>query len=77
VVVPTSRVGIQNAQQERIMAVPKRKMSKSKSRSRKASAWRVGRTARSTCPNCGASKRPHRACGNCGWYAGRQAIEVD
>ncbi|NDH87486.1 MAG: 50S ribosomal protein L32, partial [Actinobacteria bacterium] len=55
------------------MAVPKRKMSKSKSRSRKASAWRVGRTARSACPNCGASKRPHRACGNCGWYAGRQA----
>ena len=59
------------------MAVPKKKMSKSKSRSRRASAWRIGPAARSACPRCGATKRPHRACGNCGWYAGRQAIDVD
>jgi len=59
------------------MAVPKKKMSKSKSRSRRASAWRVGPTARSACPRCGATKRPHRACGTCGFYGGRQAIEID
>ncbi|RMH79504.1 MAG: 50S ribosomal protein L32 [Actinomyces sp.] len=59
------------------MAVPKKKTSKAKSRSRRASAWRVGAPARGTCPRCGAVKRPHRACGNCGWYHGRQAIDVD
>ena len=23
------------------------------------------------------AKLPHVVCGNCGWYAGRQAIDVD
>ena len=35
------------------------------------------RPSRSLCPRCGATKVPHVVCGNCGWYAGRQAIEVD
>ena len=30
-----------------------------------------------SCPNCGEAKLPHRVCGNCGYYAGRQAIEVE
>ena len=59
------------------MAVPKKKMSKAKSRSRRSSAWRVQASARSTCPRCSAVKRPHRVCGNCGFYGGRQAIDVD
>ena len=59
------------------MAVPKKKTSKSKSRSRRASAWRVGASARGACDRCGSTKRPHRVCGNCGWYAGRRAIGVD
>jgi large subunit ribosomal protein L32 len=59
------------------MAVPKKKTSKSKSRSRRASAWNITTTARSTCPRCGAVKPPPVVCGNCGWYHGRQAIEVD
>ena len=59
------------------MAVPKKKTSKSKSRSRRASAWRIQTAARSTCPRCGAVKRPHVVCTNCGWYNGRQAIAVD
>ena len=59
------------------MAVPKKKTSKSKSRSRRASAWKITTTARSTCPRCGAVKHPHVVCGNCGWYHGRQAIDVD
>ena len=32
------------------MAVPKKKTSKSKSRSRRASAWKITAPARSTCP---------------------------
>ncbi|MAP74642.1 MAG: 50S ribosomal protein L32 [Actinobacteria bacterium] len=59
------------------MAVPKKKTSKAKGRSRRASAWTLGRAARSACDRCGATKRPHRICGNCGWYAGRQAVDVD
>jgi large subunit ribosomal protein L32 len=59
------------------MAVPKKKTSKAKSRSRRASAWTISRPARSLCPHCGSAKRPHVVCGNCGWYRGRQAIDVD
>ncbi|MDE0116305.1 MAG: 50S ribosomal protein L32 [bacterium] len=58
------------------MAVPKKKTSKAKGRSRRASAWRLAAPAQSTCPRCGAPKRPHRVCRECGWYAGREAVEV-
>lgn len=59
------------------MAVPKKKTSKAKSRSRRASAWKLGTAARSICPRCDAAKLPHVVCGNCGWYNNRQAIDVD
>ena len=59
------------------MAVPKKRMSKSKTRSRRAAAWRVDPTPRSVCDQCGAVKLSHRVCANCGWYKGRQAIEVE
>ena len=29
------------------------------------------------CPQCHQPKIPHRVCGNCGYYAGRQAVEVE
>ena len=59
------------------MAVPKKKTSKAKSRSRRASNWRLEPAARSVCPQCNRAKLPHVVCPNCGWYAGRQAIDVD
>lgn len=59
------------------MAVPKKKTSKSKSRSRRSSAWTLKEPSRSVCPRCGASKLPHVVCGTCGWYKGRHAFEVD
>lgn len=59
------------------MAVPKRKMSKSKTRSRRASAWTLDTAPRSDCPRCHVAKRPHAVCGNCGWYKDRYAIKVD
>ena len=59
------------------MAVPKKKTSKSKSRSRRASAWRLDTPAAASAPAAGAPSCPHVVCGNCGWYEGRQAIDVD
>ena len=59
------------------MAVPKKKTSKAKTRARRASNWSLNAPARSTCPQCGQVKVPHRVCGECGHYGGRQVIEVD
>jgi large subunit ribosomal protein L32 len=58
------------------MAVPKKKTSKSKSRSRRASAWTLKQPPRSICPQCRRAKLPHVVCPHCGWYHGRQAIDV-
>jgi len=58
------------------MAVPKKKTSKAKSRSRRASNWTLGAPARSVCPQCAHAKVPHTVCPNCGWYKGRQALDV-
>ncbi|MDQ1403099.1 MAG: large subunit ribosomal protein [Actinomycetota bacterium] len=59
------------------MAVPKKKTSKAKTRMRRASSWKLSAPPRSICPQCAQAKLPHVVCGNCGWYGGRQAIEVD
>ena len=28
------------------------------------------------CPQCGEVKLPHRVCGNCGYYNGREVLEI-
>ena len=58
------------------MAVPKRKKSKSKRDSRRAQHDRITLPNVSLCPNCGADVLSHRACGECGWYGGRVAVEM-
>lgn len=52
------------------MAVPKRKMSRANTRSRRAN-WKTSAVATNTCPQCGAQKQPHKACPACGVYNGR------
>ncbi len=59
------------------MPVPKKKTSKAKTRSRRAAAWTLDVPSRSLCPRCGSAKLPHVVCRACGWYAGRQAIEIN
>ena len=58
------------------MAVPKRRTSKAKRDKRRAhDAMRT--PPRSNCPQCGEPKLPHRVCGNCGTYRGREVIQTD
>ncbi|MBM3211748.1 50S ribosomal protein L32 [Candidatus Poribacteria bacterium] len=57
------------------MALPKRRLSKSRRGNRRAHlALRVRLT--NVCPKCQAVKLPHRACPECGYYKGRQVINV-
>jgi large subunit ribosomal protein L32 len=58
------------------MAVPKRRTSKSR-RDQRRSHDGLARPARSKCPQCGASKSPHRVCPSCGFYRDRTVIETD
>lgn len=57
------------------MAQPKHKTSKMKKRLRRASHHRpipkVG-----VCTSCGDPVLPHRVCGSCGQYNGRQVVSV-
>lgn len=58
------------------MAVPKRRKTRSKMRMRRAH-WRIGAPTYASCPQCHQPKLPHRVCPNCGYYAGRQAVETE
>ena len=55
------------------MAVPKRKMSRSNTRSRRAQ-WKTTLPQLMTCPNCREQKLTHVACPTCGQYNRRQVI---
>ncbi len=57
------------------MAVPARRTSKTKKRMRRTHLKKeVG--ALTTCPKCGETLRPHRACTKCGNYNGKEVIKV-
>ncbi len=57
------------------MAVPKRKMSRSNTRSRRAQ-WKTAAPTLVTCDRCRQPKLPHRACPECGTYNRRPVLEV-
>jgi large subunit ribosomal protein L32 len=59
------------------MAVPKRKVSKTRRDSRRAANFRLEAPNLSICPNCKAPKLPHRACPSCGQYQGRQVLKTE
>jgi large subunit ribosomal protein L32 len=52
------------------VAVPKRKTSRSNTRSRRAN-WKTTAATLTACPRCREPKLPHVACPSCGTYAGR------
>ncbi|NLY75455.1 MAG: 50S ribosomal protein L32 [Firmicutes bacterium] len=55
------------------MANPKNRTSRTRTRLRRAN---LKLTAPNTnlCPQCHEPKMPHRVCGNCGYYKGREVI---
>lgn len=57
------------------MGVPKRKKSKMRLRTHKASLrWHA--PLLNKCSKCGSTCRSHRACPSCGYYAGRQVLTI-
>jgi large subunit ribosomal protein L32 len=58
------------------MAVPKQKQSHSRTNKRR-SQHKITKQTVNECPRCSAPKLPHRVCGECGFYAGREAVETD
>jgi large subunit ribosomal protein L32 len=59
------------------MAVPKKKTSRSSTRSRRAHFFEAFSSPRSVCSNCGETKEPHRVCLKCGYYNGKKVLEFD
>jgi large subunit ribosomal protein L32 len=58
------------------MPVPKKRMSKSKTRMRRAhDALRA--PSLGPCPQCDELKEPHRVCPMCGHYRGIQIVQVE
>jgi large subunit ribosomal protein L32 len=58
------------------MANPKRRHSKAR-RDKRRTHDALTTPATATCDNCGEAKLPHRVCGSCGHYKGREVVEVD
>ena len=58
------------------MAVPFRKVSKTRGRKRRTH-YKISENATTTCPKCGETVRPHRVCASCGTYKGKEVIKKE
>lgn len=58
------------------MAVPVKKISRSRRGSRRAHDS-LKKVSLATCPQCNEPTRPHHACPKCGYYKGRVVLAVD
>lgn len=57
------------------MAVPKRKTSPSR-RGMRRSHHALSLISTGECSNCGNQKLPHHVCDSCGFYNGKQIVEI-
>jgi len=55
--------------------LPKRRHSAARGRKRRTH-WKIKSTSLIACPQCKQLKLPHRVCLVCGYYDGRQVIEI-
>jgi large subunit ribosomal protein L32 len=58
------------------MAVPKRKISKTKKRKRRTH-WKSEAPGLVKCPKCDELVIPHRVCPHCGYYKDRKVVETE
>jgi large subunit ribosomal protein L32 len=59
------------------MAVPKYKTSKARSRRRKSINMKLTSPSLIACGTCGNKLLPHRICPKCGFYKGKQILELE
>ena len=59
-----------------MFAVPARKVSKTRQRTRRAHSAMENPTV-TKCPKCGASIKPHRVCRECGYYKGQEVVSKE
>ena len=57
------------------MSKPKRRWSKSRQAKRRITC-RISKPNLPPCSNCGRPKRTHRVCPYCGYYKGRQVVQI-
>jgi large subunit ribosomal protein L32 len=57
------------------LGVPKRRVSHARQGERR-SHLAIGLPRLDECPHCHERKQQHHACPNCGYYAGRQALDI-
>ena len=58
------------------MAVPKRKTSKMRSRTRQAHDA-LAMPSFAKCARCSQALKPHTICGNCGYYRGKMIVDME
>ena len=58
------------------MAVPKGKISKARKHSRQAN-WKLSMPGIVECPQCHQMKLDHHVCKNCGYYNGKQVLNLE
>lgn len=59
------------------MAVPKRKVSKARRDKRRSNVWKLTLPTMAKCPKCGAYNLSYRVCSECGFYKGKEVINVE
>ena len=61
-------------QKEKKMPVPKKHQSKARSRKRRTH-YKASAPTLVACPRCGATRLPHRACPECGFYRDEKVMK--
>ena len=59
------------------MAVPKKKVSRRRGRNRRAGSFKLTLPGMMECPQCHKMKLAHCVCKNCGYYDGKQIVNVE
>jgi large subunit ribosomal protein L32 len=58
------------------MAVPKRKISKTRKKKRRTH-WKIKAPGLTRCSKCNEPVIPHRACPHCGYYKDTKVLEIE